>query len=76
VTPNDEPGRTLMERGKPTRQWHGEDQPAAHSPTEKDGGRIKSAHKTEQKTIGTKYKLNQNQKKGTTHMSNKTRFFS
>jgi hypothetical protein len=37
VMPNDEPGRALMERGKLTRERHGEDQPAAHPPTEKDG---------------------------------------
>jgi hypothetical protein len=37
VTPNDEPGRGLTERGKSTRERHGEDQPAAHSPIEKDG---------------------------------------
>jgi hypothetical protein len=37
VTPNDELGHALTVRGKSTRERHGEDQPAAHSPTEKDG---------------------------------------
>jgi hypothetical protein len=49
VTPNDEPGRTLMERGKLTCERHGEDQPTAHSPTEKDGrqNKIGSQDRTE-----------------------------
>jgi hypothetical protein len=37
VTPNDEPGCALTERGKSTRERHGEDQLAAHSPIENDG---------------------------------------
>jgi hypothetical protein len=49
VTPNDEPGRALTKRGKSTRERHGEDQPTAHSPTEKDGrqNKIGSQDRTE-----------------------------
>jgi hypothetical protein len=49
VTPNDEPGRALTERGKSTHERHGEDQSAAHSPTEKDGrqNKIGSQDQTE-----------------------------
>jgi hypothetical protein len=51
VTPNDEPGRALTERGKSTRERHGEDQLAAHAPTE-DG---------RQNTIGSQDRTENNQ---------------